>query len=253
MSTYILGSDDADTLRRFAAEVAPAVRELVAAARSSAAAPAGAVAAPARPHIDVSQRFAVVPTPDDGRRYGSDQPWDESSRPVGPAPEPGRTYRPDELAAGRHLIDVHDMLRTELTQLRDVVAQVAQGAMAAGAARSLINTMALRQNNWTLGAFCESYCRIVTGHHGLEDSSVFPHLRRSDPRLAPVLDRLQDEHEVIADVLDQVDEALVGLVTRPDGMGEVQAAVDLLTDTLLSHLSYEERELVEPLARVGFY
>jgi hypothetical protein len=29
-------------------------------------------------------------------------------------------------------------------------------------------------------------------------------------------------------------------------------AVDLLTDTLLSHLSYEERELVEPLARLGF-
>jgi hypothetical protein len=29
--------------------------------------------------------------------------------------------------------------------------------------------------------------------------------------------------------------------------------VDLLTDTLLSHLSYEERELVEPLARLGYY
>jgi hypothetical protein len=26
-----------------------------------------------------------------------------------------------------------------------------------------------------------------------------------------------------------------------------------LTDTLLSHLSYEEHELVEPLARLGFY
>jgi hypothetical protein len=29
--------------------------------------------------------------------------------------------------------------------------------------------------------------------------------------------------------------------------------MDLFTDALLSHLSYEERELVEPLARVGFY
>jgi len=28
---------------------------------------------------------------------------------------------------------------------------------------------------------------------------------------------------------------------------------DLLSDALLSHLSYEERELVEPLARLGFY
>ena len=29
--------------------------------------------------------------------------------------------------------------------------------------------------------------------------------------------------------------------------------VDLLTDTLLSHLAYEERELLHPLARHGFY
>jgi len=34
-------------------------------------------------------------------------------------------------------------------------------------------------------------------------------------------------------------------------MGELRAAVDLLSDTLLSHLAWEERELVEPLARLG--
>jgi hypothetical protein len=33
----------------------------------------------------------------------------------------------------------------------------------------------------------------------------------------------------------------------------LQRALDLLTDALLSHLSYEEHELVEPLARLGFY
>ena len=42
-------------------------------------------------------------------------------------------------------------------------------------------------------------------------------------------------------------------MTTPDTGAQVQAAVDLLTDTLLSHLAYEERELVEPLARLGFY
>jgi alkanesulfonate monooxygenase SsuD/methylene tetrahydromethanopterin reductase-like flavin-dependent oxidoreductase (luciferase family) len=254
MSAYILGSDDPDVLRRFALEVAPAVRELVDATRSSTATTAPtATAGPARPRIEVSGGFAVVPTPDDGVRHSTEQPWDESTRPTGPGPEAGRAYPADELAAGQHLIDVHDMLRAELSRLRDVVEQVARGAMQAAQARSLVNTMAMRQNNWTLGAFCESYCRVVTGHHGLEDSSVFPHLRVSEPRLAPVLDRLQEEHEVIAEVLDRVDQALVALITRPDGMAQLQAAVDLLTDTLLSHLSYEERELVEPLSRVGFY
>jgi hypothetical protein len=54
-------------------------------------------------------------------------------------------------------------------------------------------------------------------------------------------------------VLEQVDRALVEFVSGPDGDKQLRAAADLLTDTLLSHLAYEERELVEPLARLGFY
>jgi hemerythrin-like domain-containing protein len=93
----------------------------------------------------------------------------------------------------------------------------------------------------------------VVGHHTLEHRSVFPHLKRRDPELVPVVDRLEQEHHVIADVLDQVDRALVALVSEADGMSKLRAAVDLLTDAMVSHLSYEERELVEPLARLGYY
>jgi len=87
-------------------------------------------------------------------------------------------------------------------------------------------------------------------HHTIEDQRMFPSLRSADPALGPVVDRLEEEHHAIAAVLERVDAALVGLVGRPADLKEVQAAVDLLTDTLLSHLSYEERELVEPLARL---
>ena len=257
MSTYILGSDDAGSLQRFAEEVAPAVRELVGTERAGVARAAErAAAASARPSLPRTTdrgAFSVVPTPDDGVRLSRERPWDESARPQAPAADPDRTYTAHEQAAGQHLVDIHDALRAELGQLRDVVEQVAAGSVPAGAARSLLNTMAMRQNNWTLGAFCESYCRIVTGHHTLEDRSVFPHLRRAQPDLGPVLDRLHDEHEVIAGVLDRVDQALVALVSRPDGMAEVRAAVDLLTDTMRSHLAYEERQLVEPLSRLGYY
>jgi hypothetical protein len=48
-----------------------------------------------------------------------------------------------------------------------------------------------------------------------------------------------------------VDQALVGFVGRPERIDDLQAAVDLLTDSLLSHLSYEERQLAEPLSRFG--
>ena len=50
-----------------------------------------------------------------------------------------------------------------------------------------------------------------------------------------------------------MDQCLVDLVATPGDFTALQSATDLLTDTLLSHLAYEERELVEPLARYGFY
>ncbi|MEV0618981.1 hemerythrin domain-containing protein [Nonomuraea sp. NPDC050404] len=199
----------------------------------------------------MSTSLGITPTPDDGVRLSGTRVWDESARPTAPRPDPGRRYTPRERANGRHLVDVHDHLRAELTRLRDLAGQVAAGTLDAGAARSHINTMTMRRHDWTLGAYCESYCRMVTMHHSMEDAMVFPHLRRVEPALAPVLDRLKEEHQAIHHVLERVDRALVAFVADPAGLDELRAVVDLLTDTLLSHLSYEERELVEPLARHG--
>lgn len=198
-------------------------------------------------------------TVDDGLRRTGDLDWDEPSRPtLGESDHSG--YSEAQLVDAQHLIQIHDGLRAELERVRDVVGQVRAGHLQVGQARSIINTMAMRQNNWTLGACCESYCRIVTGHHTIEDRSVFPHLRGREPGVAPVLDRLEAEHEVIAEVLDRFDAALVALVGG-DGYGavgaaaldDVEAQVDLLTETLLSHLAYEERELIGPLARHGIH
>jgi alkanesulfonate monooxygenase SsuD/methylene tetrahydromethanopterin reductase-like flavin-dependent oxidoreductase (luciferase family) len=250
MSTYILSASSDEEVRLFAEEVAPAVRELVGAGRAGTASRrAGPVAAAAR-----ATPFAVTPTPDDGRRLSDEQPWDETTRPTGPPPDPSRHYTADQQAAGRHLIDVHDALRRELVQLRDLIEQVARGEAEAATARSFITRMTIRQNHWTLGTFCETYCRVVTQHHTLEDRSVFPHIQRSDPALAPVIERLEEEHETIADLLERVDQALVALVSpHDDGIDGVQRAVGILNDALLSHFSYEERELIEPLARLGLY
>jgi hemerythrin-like domain-containing protein len=82
---------------------------------------------------------------------------------------------------------------------------------------------------------------------------MFPHLRDSDPRLSLVIDRLIEEHHAIHDVLENVDEALVALVTAPNDLSDLRAAVDLLSDTLLSHLAYEERTLLEPISRFGIW
>jgi hypothetical protein len=205
VSTFIVGTDDPATIRRFGTEVAPAVRELVAAARAGAPGPARA--------------------------------------------EP----EPEVAGMGRHLIDVHDHLRAELSQLLDLVAQVEAGTLDAGRARGVINELTMRQNEWALGAYCQSYCRLVATHHTIEDSSVFPHLRQRQPALGPVLDRLEQEHHVIHGALEDVDRALVAVVSAPDGLPVLRGAVDRLAQTLTEHLSYEESQLVGPLDRHGFY
>ncbi|WP_261561802.1 LLM class flavin-dependent oxidoreductase [Frankia tisae] len=258
ISGFILGTDDPAMVERYAYEIAPAVREMVQAERSDSGRPPKSPS-PVRP-VDTtppgSTVFATTPTPDDGARRSGATLWDESTRPVGPPAPEGHVYSPRAQAVGHHLVDVHDNLRQELANVRDVIGQVIQGTLAVGDARSMINMMTLRQNDWTLGAYCASYCRVVTQHHALEDAQIFPHLRRSDADLAPVIDRLEAEHLVIHEVLEGVDTALVRIIGRsgqPDDLTELQEAVDVLTDTLLSHLSYEEREILEPLARHGFF
>jgi len=183
-----------------------------------------------------------------------DTTWDESTRPTLAEPADA-SYSPVELSTVDHLVAIHDHLRGELDRLHDLVEQVRRGVLTVGEARAGVNEMSLRQNNWTLGAYCQSYCGFVNGHHSLEDASVFPHLRRAEPAAAPVLDRLRAEHEVIHGLLDDVDRSLVGLVREGDAtaLDAVERAIDALGDRLLSHLAYEERELRGPLARHGFF
>jgi alkanesulfonate monooxygenase SsuD/methylene tetrahydromethanopterin reductase-like flavin-dependent oxidoreductase (luciferase family) len=262
ISGFVLMADDTATIERYAAEVAPAVREIVGSERRNTR--VGTEAPPTTaPQGSPSQKavapgarrpggLAVEPTPDSGVRLSPEVLWDETKRPAGPAADPQAQYTDSGRTTARELITVHDHLRGELAQLRDLIAQVAGGSIDPGAARSAISKLTMRQNQWAVGAYCENYCRFVGLHHTLEDSALFPGLRRLDGRLAPVVGRLHSEHEAIAGVLTRIDAALVAMVTDPvTGMPDLQAAVDLLTDALLSHLSYEERELVEPLARFG--
>jgi alkanesulfonate monooxygenase SsuD/methylene tetrahydromethanopterin reductase-like flavin-dependent oxidoreductase (luciferase family) len=284
ISGFVLTADDAATMERFAGEVAPAVRDLVASERASGGrsdgiAPeatttsggsaddsveASADVTPRRGAVvsraasgkatrrQLRDRLGVEPTPDPGARLSPETVWDEAERPVGPAADPAAKYSAAGRSHARDLVAVHDHLRSELAQLRDMIAQVAAGSLDVATARTEINKLTMRQNQWTVGAYCESYCRLVGLHHTLESTALFPGLARLDSRLAPVTARLHAEHEVIAGVLSRVDSALVSLVTDPvRGMPSVRAAVDLLTDALLSHLSYEEYQLLEPLARFG--
>jgi alkanesulfonate monooxygenase SsuD/methylene tetrahydromethanopterin reductase-like flavin-dependent oxidoreductase (luciferase family)/hemerythrin superfamily protein len=225
MSTFITGVGSVRDVQRFAAEVAPATRELVDAERARRA---------SQPE-DTSTRHTVT----------TSATTTETVAGQAKSAEP-------HAGSGAHLVEIHDGLRAELAQLRDIVQQVMAGEEQAHRARNIINELTMRQNNWTLGAYCAQYCRFVTGHHTLEDRSIFPHLRRSDPALTPVIDKLEQDHVVIHDILEQLDDALVGLVSGDSGTAELQRVVERLSDDLLEHLSYEEEHLVGALDRYGF-
>src|SRR3954447_18484944 len=86
------------------------------------------------------------------------------------------------------LRQVHEHLRDELGRIIVAIDEVAAGAADPGAARSMINALAIRQNYWTLGSFCAAYCRMLSMHHGIEDAAMFPGLLERDPSLEPVVE-----------------------------------------------------------------
>ncbi|MEV4458139.1 LLM class flavin-dependent oxidoreductase [Microbispora sp. NPDC049633] len=232
MSVFVLAVDDDRDLKVFAEEVAPAVREAV--ARERGRAPGASTGSPIRVAGGTPAGAAL----------------DEATRPRLPKRDI-TALTPQQQANGRRLVLIHDHLRRELTQIRDALEQVAAGRSDAAALRSMINELTMRQNYWTLGTFCASYCRLLTTHHTIEDEHMFPMLASAQESLAPVVARLEQEHEVIAGVLTELDAALIAMIEDPDRLDGVRDQVDLLSDVLLSHLRYEEEELVEPIARLN--
>jgi hemerythrin-like domain-containing protein len=227
ISTYILSlSPGADAeMRRWAEEVVPAVRESVAKERRERPDP-----------------FAVPQVTEASSRAAR-----EAEKLVA---EEEKKFAIGSSGA-QMLLAVHEHLRQELAKLREVIQEVREGRSSAAEARSYLNGMTMRQNYWTLGAFCAAYCRVVSIHHAIEDAQLFPDLKAADQSLTPILDRLRHEHEGIAKVLSDIDTALVAMVEDEERLDETEEAVDHLSDALLAHLKYEEEQLVEPIERLG--
>lgn len=128
MSSYLLGTDDADTVRRFAQEVAPATREQVAAERERRSVASLDTSSVVVPPVDPARArqpsdgrilehprrslaaqirgpLRVTATPDDGTRLTATPVWDESTRPHLPEPA-GAEYTADQQAFPAELIAV---------------------------------------------------------------------------------------------------------------------------------------------------
>jgi hypothetical protein len=190
---------------------------------------------------------------------------DEATRPGAPSLDDGFSPNAQGRAVGAHFREVHEGYRIEMREvltvldavLRDteqiVLAAALRGTEQIATARGELHKLAIRANDWRLGGYCQAQCLSLTEHHNLEDEGIFPHLRSSQPNLGPVLDRLDEEHHAIHDLLERVDGALIHLVAHPGEHERIDELIRLLNQAILSHFAYEEEQLTTPLMRYGFY
>jgi hypothetical protein len=143
---------------------------------------------------------------------------------------------------------VHDMVRRDLRTVRQMAADVASGLPAAGI-RAGIRSLAANGPLWQLKINCLQYCRFVHSHHHAESIMLFPGLRRANPALNPVVDKLEADHLSVSGLLDDVEAAARELSSREDPAvrERLTAALQKLSVDLLAHLQYEEENIAGTL------
>jgi hypothetical protein len=140
-------------------------------------------------------------------------------------------------ALSEQLIHVHQTLQERLISLRQEVAE-GTGRYPADAVGE------------DLFSHCLSFCTAIHTHHTGEDSQLLPALRAAAPGLAPVIDKLIEDHALVTGILRQIRDLLAPDRTPP-GPGALARELDGLTAILSSHFSYEERRIAQALDILG--
>ncbi|WP_265446478.1 hemerythrin domain-containing protein [Flexivirga meconopsidis] len=200
-----------------------------------------------------SRRAAVAPPVIE--RVGS---WGDAGglpvaeRPGAPAIAPQRFVPMGEQNA-RWLRSLHEHLREALADIRAAVAAVIAGSAAPESARASVNDAARVVGRGDLAHECVLFSRELEGHHGSEDTHMFPMLRAVEPAVAPVTERLAAEHHVIAEALEHLDRLLVRLMHDESDdavLGEIAEFAAVFEQQLNSHLAYEEDQLSDAMRLV---
>ena len=160
-----------------------------------------------------------------------------------------------ETELGRALFEelmwIHSMIRRDLATVKRLAIEVANSMPAHELAAELKD---LRRDGklWQLKMGCLRYCRFVHSHHNLEDAAFFPSLRADNPALNPVVDKLEDDHRKVSDLLDAVEEG-ADILTKIDSDAARRSVADTLTvlgERLLEHLDYEELSVGPTMRRM---
>lgn len=143
---------------------------------------------------------------------------------------------------------VHDMIRQDLRTVRKLAAEIAAG-LPADEIQAGIRSLAAGGPLWQLKINCLQYCRFVHSHHHAESIILFPGLRRANPALNPVVDKLEADHLAVSGLLDDVTAAAreLGSQEDPAVRDRLAQALQQLSTDLLAHLQYEEENISDTL------
>jgi hemerythrin-like domain-containing protein len=130
------------------------------------------------------------------------------------------------------MLMMHDMLRREFALMPGVVGRVAAGD---------------HDRTQIVGDHIKNVSTVLHQHHVLEDENVWPLLvDRCGTSVAPLVELMEDQHQRVASLIHQIDEALSTwrdspTVTSRDAL--VEAFAPLIT-ALAQHLGTEEHRIV---------
>lgn len=104
----------------------------------------------------------------------------------------------------------------------------------------------LRSGDATAGGgdlllYCRGFCTALSAHHTSEDGGLFPAIAARHPGLAAVLDKLRQDHSMIAHLVTELDRA------RGASAEEAERHLDGIGAIMESHFQYEERQLLTVL------
>jgi hemerythrin-like domain-containing protein len=91
--------------------------------------------------------------------------------------------------------------------------------------------------------YCRGFCTALSGHHRGEDDVLFPALVAAHPELRPTIEKLRQDHSMIAYLLTALQDSLEGAPTRQ----EIERHLEGIGAIMESHFRYEERALLTVL------
>ncbi len=144
----------------------------------------------------------------------------------------------------RELLYIHSLLRRDLQTVRRL-ADEARDGLAPRAILAEVRNLATNSPLWRLKFGCMHYCRFVHAHHTIEDAALFPMVRKHDPSLNRVVDRLEEDHLTVLHITERIAAGADEVATDASGerRSELVAALTELEEHLLAHLALEEEAL----------